>query len=239
MKRIFIICLCLCLFSVGFVFAQVENNEINDISNLSLIYQSTNDSVNRLIYILSFITAALMASFLIGSGILIYRQIDVEKDIKAQRDRIIAIGRDAELVQKNLKEKEKSIEEKMKDINKKTKKVDLRKPKDIEELKNTKVLIEELEKDIKNMHREIDFQKGKVSTVSGVDWKTINDFYSSNDFASKGMMTVGGNDLSAFTAKTNKGILSNNQPGSKKICSKCFHENESQAKFCSECGKKF
>jgi len=242
MKRFFIICLCLCLFSVSFVFAQEENNKINETSNLSLFYQVTNDSLNRLIYTLTFIASVLMLFFLIGTATLLYKQYEVDKEIRRYRDEIkqkkIIFENELELSLKRLKEREEQAEKIVKTIGSK-------KPRTSKESKETQVLLEKFKKEIQKLYEEIEFQKGRISTVSGTPItsalyeNTLTSGVDSSSVFFPGIVSAT-RDLgdSSFLTR-NYGSLGGQHGSSSKICPNCSYTNALEAKFCSQCGKKF
>ncbi len=213
MKKIIPICLFLCLFFVGFVFAQEESKEINE-TNLFRVYQVTNDSLNRLIYVLTFIASALMLFFLIGTATFLYRQYEKDKEIK---QRAIAFEKYLELSRKNIKAKDQEIEKILKTVASK-------KPKTGKELKENRTLLEKLKRELQDLRGEINFQKGKISTPSG--W---------------GASMIGISDQpSVYIAGDSVGRLKTSGSGlfsTSGYCQECSHMNEYGAKFCSECGR--
>lgn len=222
MKKIIPISLFLCLCFVGFALAQEEVKEINE-TNLFRIYQVTNDSLNRLIYVLTFIVSVLMLFFLIGTATFLYRQYERDKET---RRNAIAFEKYLELSRKNIKTREQEAEKNTKEIEKILKTIVSKKPKTGKELKEAQALLEKLKKEIQDLRGEVNFQKGKISTVSG-----LSSLASISGQPST--FIIGGSDgtLTASGLSIPEKISSLSS-----YCPKCSHVNEYGAKFCSDCG---
>ncbi len=249
------------LFLVGFAFAQeasqtpaqtqeTNNQEIVQVSEpdktdeIFTVYQVTNDSLNRLIYVLTFITSVLMLFFFIGTATFLYRQYEKDKETrrnaialeKETRRNAIAFEKNLELSRKNIKIREREAEKNSKEIEKILKTIVSKKPKTGKELKGAQDLLKKLKKEIQDLRGEVNFQKGKVSTVSGLG-STASTLTLGPDILATSYPSAS-DAFQAGTYSADSRVVSSTSFGSK-TCPKCSHINEQGANFCSSCGKSF
>lgn len=185
------------------------------------IYQVTNDSINRMIGMIAWISAIFGIFITVVVAFFVIKQIFTDKEIRDYKESIkkntIIIENETKKklkewneISKKMTERDKVIEEKTREIEKKGK----------DAISSTE--IQTLKKEMEELKDEIIFQKGRISTsVSGIASSTV--IRAPSDWLSTGVIKS-----SDYLRVGDYGSLR---------CPKCFRINNPGSKFCSDCGE--
>ncbi|GEM_PF-6189719 len=210
------------LFFAPFVLAQETTNLVPGAGQLSSVYQLTNDSVNRLIYVLTFV-AAVLGVFI--TGIVLFfaaKQIQVDAEIKRYKEDIrkqkVAIEEEMEKRVKETTEAGERIRKQEAEIEKRMIAIKKIGP----PTKEAEQKLTEVQKELDRLRENIAYEKGRLSRnviVTGIGDSTIT---------STGAYGINLGPTSTSWATTST---------SGKFCSNCRHLNSFFATRCASCDK--
>lgn len=207
-------------------------SQLNETDKIFTVYQVTNDSINRLLGMLTVIVT-IFAAFITGLVLFFaVKQIFADKEIKEYKDTIkqskISIEKETKEQLGNWKGTTKWIEDKKQEMEKTIQQMkeegsESAKKDEVEKLVKD---FEELKKATNELKSQIDFQKGRIST-SVSDIMSSSVVRSPSNWLTNSAIRVGDYGVGCYGAGDYGGPC----------CSKCFHLNSPGSKFCSDCGE--